>query len=229
MPGEFTAVAVAEHALFLMLVLAKRLREAEQSLRAGIMHRPLSDELEGSTLGLIGLGASGKGLARRAAAIGMRVIAVEAASVSPEELIGLSVERCESPDRLDQLLGESDYVSIHIPLMPGTRNLISAEKLALMKPTAVLINVARGGIVDEEALATSLRERRLRGAGIDVFSHEPPDVSSALLQLPNVVATPHVAGSTSGVSKRRAEACVQNLIRIADGLPPLYEVTAPTA
>ena len=129
-----------------------------------------------------------------------------------------------APEELDRLLAESDYISIHIPLDAETRHLIDAEKLALLKPSAVLINVARGGIVDEAALAAALTSGRLRAAGIDVFTQEPPDADDPLLGLPQVVATPHVAGTTFGTSKRRGEVCVENIARIADGLPPLYEI-----
>ena len=223
-PGAFSAVALAEHVLFLMLFIAKNFRESEANLRTGTLYKPLNDELEGTTLGLVGLGASGRELARRAAALGMRVIAIDALPVSAAELASLQAERCDPPEELDRLLAESDYVSIHIPLDAETRHLIDAEKLALLKPSAVLINVARGGIVDEAALAAALTSGRLRAAGIDVFTQEPPDVDDPLLGLPQVVATPHVAGTTFGTSKRRGEVCVENIARIANGQPPLYEI-----
>lgn len=225
-PGLFSAVALAEHVLFLMLFVAKKFRESEENLRAGVMYRPLNDELEGNTLGLVGLGASGRELARRATVLGMRVIAIDAYPAAADELAALGVERCDEPQELDLLLRESDYVSIHIPLTATTRHLINAEKLELMKPSGVLINVARGGIVDEGALAAALAAGRLRAAGIDVFSQEPPDADNPLLQLANVVATPHVAGTTYGTSRRRGEVCAENIMRIADGLAPLYEVAA---
>lgn len=226
-PGPFSAVALAEHALFLMLFIAKKFRESERSLRAGVMYRPLNEELAGSTLGLIGLGASARELARRAAAFEMRVIALDEQDVTDDELAGLGVERFGGTEALDDLLRDSDYVSIHVPLTGATRHLIDAGKLALMRPTTVLINVARGGIVDEAALVEALSAGRLRAAGIDVYSHEPPDPSSRLLTLDNVVTTPHVAGTTFGTSRRRAEACVENIARIEAGLAPLYEVISP--
>jgi phosphoglycerate dehydrogenase-like enzyme len=226
-PGPFSAVALAEHVVFLMLFLAKTFRESERSLRAGIMYRPLNDELAGATLGLVGLGASGKELARRAVALGMRVLALDAQELPADEVAALGVEWLGGPDKLDELLARSDYVSLHVPLTKATTGLIDREKLALMKPTAILVNVARGGIVDETALAEALEAGRLRGAGIDVYSKEPPAADNPLLRLDNVVATPHVAGTTYGTSRRRAEACVENILRIADGLPPLYEVTSP--
>ena len=225
-PGQFSAIALAEHSLFLMLAIAKKLRSAELNLRAGVMYQPLTEELAGSTLGLIGLGASGKELARRAKAFEMRVIALDAVAVPAEESADAGVERFGGPEMLDELLRESDYVSLHVPLTAATRHLIDAEKLALMKPTAVLINVARGEIVDEAALTDALLAGRLGGAGIDVFSREPPDTSSPLFRLDNVISTPHVAGTTFGTSRRRGEASVENIVRIDAGLPPLFEVTS---
>ena len=225
-PGPFSAVALAEHVLFLMLFVAKKFRESEHGLRAGIMYRPLTDELGGSTLGLVGLGASGRELARRASALDMRVIALDAYAIPADELSGLGVDRFGGPETLEELLRDSDYVSIHVPLTAATRHLIDAEKLALMKPTAVLINVARGGIVDEAALADALTKGRLRGAGIDVFAEEPPAAGHPLLGLPNVVTTPHIAGTSYGTSQRRGVACVENIVRISEGLAPLYEVTS---
>jgi phosphoglycerate dehydrogenase-like enzyme len=225
-PGPFSAVALAEHSLFLMLVIAKKFRDAERNLRVGVMYHPLNEELAGSTLGVVGLGASGKELARRAKAFEMRVIALDAFAVPAEELAEVGVERFGGPETLDDLLRDSDYVSLHVPLTSATRHLIDAEKLALMKPTAVLINVARGEIVDEAALTDALLAGRLGGAGIDVFSREPPDTSGPLFQLDNVISTPHVAGTTFGTSRRRGEASVENIVRIDAGLPPLFEVTS---
>ncbi len=121
-------------------------------------------------------------------------------------------------------MGEADYISIHVPLTRETHHLIDAEMIALMKPSSVLVNVARGAIVDEEALADSLRAGRIRGAGIDAFSQEPPPPDHPFLTLENVVSTPHTAGVSYGTSKRRAAACAENVQRVAQGLPPLYTV-----
>ena len=225
-PGPFSAVALAEHALFLMLFVAKKFRGAERNLEAGVMYQPLNEELAGRTLGLVGLGASGRELARRASAFDMRVLALDVCSVPAAELDAVGVERFGGPEMLDDLLRDSDYVSLHVPLTAATRHLINAEKLALMKPTAVLINVARGEIVDEAALTDALLSGRLGGAGIDVFSREPPDTSGALFKLDNVITTPHVAGTTFGTSRRRGEASVENIVRIDAGMSPLFEVTS---
>ena len=225
-PGQFSAIALAEHALFLILCFAKRLRELERNVRAGVLWQPITDELPGQTLGIVGLGASGRELARRAAAMGMRVVAVDPVEIPEDLLAQHGVEWCGGTDRLDELLRQSDYASLHVPLNARTRHLLDREKLALLKPSAVLVNVARGALVDEQALVEALRAGRLRGAGLDVFSQEPLPPDSPFRALENVIATPHVAGTTRGTSRRRAEVCVQNVERIEQGLDPLYEITA---
>jgi phosphoglycerate dehydrogenase-like enzyme len=224
-PGPFSAVALAEHALFLMLALAKNAGRMAEDVRNGVMYRTMNDELAGKTLGLVGFGASGKELARRAAAMEMRVVALDAQPPAEDELALAFLDEFLEAARLPDLLRQSDYVSVHVPLTPQTRGLIGAEQLALMKPTAILVNVARGAIVDEGALADALRDGRLRGAGVDVWAQEPPDPANPLLSLPNVVATPHVAGVTLETSRRRGAAAAENVNRIAEGLPPMYEVT----
>lgn len=221
-PGQFSAIALAEHALFLMLCLVRQIRAAERNVRAADMFMPMVDELCGQTLGLIGLGASGRELARRAHALDMTVIAVEAEAVDPAAAEAAGVSWCGPTDALPRLLGEADIVSVHVPLTSTTRHLIDRERLALMKPSAVII--ARGEIIDEAALLEALREGRLAGAGLDVFAEEPPAPDNALLHMDNVIATPHIAGMTFGTSRRRAAACADNVRRVATGLPPLHEV-----
>lgn len=225
-PGQFSAAALAEHALFLMLCLTKRLREAERNIRGGVCYAPMNGELAGQTLGLVGLGASGHELARRASALGMTVLAVEAATMDTAVLAAAGVSWCGSPEDLPRLLASADIVSVHVPLTPQTRLLLDRDRLALMKPTAMLINVARGEIVDQDALEEALRSGRLAGVGLDVFATEPLEPDSPLLRLDNVIATPHVAGMTYGTSRRRAAACAENIRRISAGMDPLYRVTA---
>jgi phosphoglycerate dehydrogenase-like enzyme len=224
-PGPFSSVALAEHALLLMLCFAKQFPLSQQNVRRGVFYRPLNDELEGSTLGLVGLGASGRELAKRAAAFGMRIIGLDVQPPPREVLDKLQIGCLGGPDALESLLEQSDYVSIHVPLTSGTRHMLDASALAHLRPHAVLINVARGEIVDQIALVDALRKRTLRGAGVDVFAHEPLDPDDPLLQLDNVVLTPHVAGGTRGTSRRRAGAVADNVRRTAAGLPPLYAVT----
>lgn len=225
-PGQFSAVALAEHALMFILCLAKNLRESEANTRIGRMYQPVNDELAGQLLGIVGLGASGRELAVRARALGMRIQAVDVAPVEAGRLEELGVERFTGLEGLDELLASSDYVSLHIPLNADTRHLLDDRRLRLMKPTAALVNVARGRLVDEDALADALRERRIRGAGIDVFGQEPLDPDNPLLGLDNVVATPHTAGVTRGTSRRRSAVCVENAQRVLRGEEPLYVLPA---
>jgi phosphoglycerate dehydrogenase-like enzyme len=227
-PGSFSAIALAEHALFLILYIAKNFPESERNLRSGTMYTPLNTELAGLTLGLVGLGASARELAKRARALQMRIVAIDVVAIDAATVAELGVDWTGTPADLPRLMNESDFVSIHVSLSPETHHMIDAEMLALMKPSASLVNVARGAIVDEDALADSLRVGRLRAAGIDTFSTEPPRADHPFLTLDNVVATPHVAGVTFGTSKRRGAACAENVRRVAAGLPPLYEITRST-
>jgi phosphoglycerate dehydrogenase-like enzyme len=225
-PGQFSAIALAEHALMFILCLAKRLREAEANCERGLMYMPVSDELAGKVVGVVGLGASGRELTTRVRALGMRVRAVDVASVPADALSALGVEHFDGIDGLDALIAESDYVSVHVPLTSATRHLIDARRLGLMKPTAFIVNVARGAIIDESALAAALRNRTIAGAGIDVFSQEPLTLDNPLLGLDNIIATPHTAGVTRGTSQRRSQACVDNAVRILNGQPPEFQVHA---
>jgi phosphoglycerate dehydrogenase-like enzyme len=210
-----------------MLYLIKRFDASLANLRRGTFYLPVTDHLEDRTLGLIGLGASGRELARRAHAFGMRCRAVDPVQPGGDVLADLGIEAFGPPQDLDALLADSDFVSLHLPLVEDTYHLIGRRELGLMRPSAYLINVARGPLVDEEALVDALREGRLAGAGLDAFSVEPIDPEGPLLSLPNVVATPHVAGVTSGTSVRRAGAVAENVRRIAAGLAPLYELATP--
>jgi phosphoglycerate dehydrogenase-like enzyme len=224
-PGPFSSVALAEHVLFLMLYFAKNFRASQDTLHDGVFYAPMNDELECRTLGLIGLGASARELARRASAFGMRILALDLQRPAQDEVRALGVTYLGGPEALYELVRNSDYVSIHVPLTHSTRHMLDARALSEMRPHAVLINVARGEIVDEAALVHALRAKTLRGAGIDVFGTEPLPPDSPLLHLDNVVLTPHVAGVTTATSRRRAGAVAENIRRIAAGMPPLYCVT----
>ena len=225
-PGPMSAVSLAEHALFFMLCLAKNLSASQQTLRAGTLNGAINDELEGKTLGILGLGASGRDLARRAVPLGMRIMAVDVAPVAPDVLQSHGVEFFGGLSQLDHLLAKADYLSLHTPLTAQTRHLIDRRGLGLMKPTAFLINIARGGIVDEAALVEALQAGRLAGAGLDVFEKEPVDPAHPLLHMDNVIATPHRAGVTWGTARRRGQAAAENVRRVAEGMPPLYLVTS---
>jgi D-3-phosphoglycerate dehydrogenase len=224
-PGPFSAVALAEHALFMALYFAKNFPQSQKNIRSGVFSGPVNEELFGKTLGLIGLGASGRELATRAAAMGMRILAIDVATVPASVLEAHHVSFYGSAEDLGYLLSESDYVSIHVPLTSSTRHLIDARALELMKPSAVLINVARGEVADEGALIQALRDRRIRGAGLDTFAHEPLGADHPFFQLDNVLLTPHVAGVTTGTSWRRGQAAAENVFRVAEGREPLYLIT----
>ncbi len=202
-PGASSAVALAECALMLMIMVSRRWPEAEALLRQRVVGRPMGLDLENRRLGLVGFGASAIELARRAKSFSMKISAIDIRPVSLEEQQELGVDFVGGPAELDQVLRQSDFLSLHLHLNRETRHLMNADKLRLMKPTAFLINVARGALVDEAALYTALIEKRLAGAGLDVFSEEPVDPESPLLRLPNVVAAPHIAGQTKGTAQHR--------------------------
>ena len=224
-PSSSAAVPLAEHALSLMLSFAKNLNTTNAT-KANTWYRPISEELEGKTLGLIGLGASGRELAKRAWPMGMRIMAIDIADVPQAIRDELHVEFFADPSQLRRVLIEANYLSLHTPLTSKTRNMIDRQAFELMKPTAVLINVARGALVNEEALVEALTSGRIKGAGLDVYLQEPLDPAHPLLQLDNVIATPHVAGFARGTWRRRNEAAAENITRIVQGLPPLHQVTS---
>ena len=223
-PGLFSAVALAECAMMFILMLARRYPITQENLKAGEMYVPMGIELEGLKLGIVGFGASGTELARRALRFGMRITAIDIRNVGADEVREFGVEFVGKPEDLDKVLVESDIVSLHLHLNDETRHIINARRLRLMKPSAFLINVARGALVDEAALEAALVEGGIGGAGLDAFSREPPDMTSPIFSLPNVIATPHVSGGTDGTSRRRAQASAENVDRVAAGLKPLYRV-----
>jgi D-3-phosphoglycerate dehydrogenase len=224
-PGKYSAIALAEHSLFLMLYLTKQFPATQDEIprrrRAGLV----LGELYGKTLGLVGFGASGQELARRAMAMGMTSIAIDARRPSSELLSELNTEFLGGPDQLQALVRQADVISLHVPLLPSTERMINREVLSWMQPHAILINVARGGLVDTDALVDALREKRIGGAGLDVFASEPIDPGHPLLKFKNVVATPHIAGTTQGTASRRGQTAAESISRVAKGLPPLHQIT----
>ena len=223
-PGQFSADALGECAMMFMLMLARRWHETQVNLSQSRFYAPMGRELEGARLLLIGFGASAKALAVRARAFGMRISAVDVREVAEAERREFSLDVVGKPPDIDELLPECDYVSLHLHLNAETHHILDARRLALLKPTACLINVARGPLVDQAALYRNLVDGRLAGAGLDVFETEPVDPNDPLFKLPNVVATPHVSGSTDGTSRRRGQCAAANIDRIAQGLEPLYRI-----
>lgn len=223
-PGPFSAVALAECAMMFILMLTRRYNEAVANLKQLKMYKPMADELIGRRLGMIGFGASAIELAKRAKGFGFKMSAIDIRDISDAEKQEYGLDFTGYPADVDKVIAESDIVSLHLHLTKETRHTIDARRLALFKPTAYLINVARGALVDEDALLKALQEGKLAGAGIDVFSKEPPDVNAPIFHMPNVITTPHIAGITDGTSRKRAGCAATNADRIAAGLEPLYRV-----
>lgn len=221
-PGANT-IAAAEHTIGLLLAAARNIPAAAASLRRGEWQRSryVGVELRGKTLGLIGLGRIGVEVARR-------VQAFEVDVVAHDPFVGVEIARRMGIELLPlpELLAISDFVSLHLPLNEQTRGIIGAAELALMKPSAILVNCARGGLVDEAALLAALCEGRLAGAALDVFAEEPPR-HNPLLEHPRVVATPHLGASTReaqiGVSVEVAE----QVVAVLEGRPAAHAVNAP--
>ncbi|MEU7429686.1 NAD(P)-dependent oxidoreductase [Streptomyces sioyaensis] len=204
---------VAEQTFALMLALAKQLVPAHTALVEADWALPRLQqsltELSGKTLGIIGLGQIGTEVARRAVAFDMSIVYAGPSPIAPEAAERLGGARHLS---VDELLRTSDYISLHAPLTERTRHLLDAERLALLKPTAFVINTARGALIDQDALADALEAGTLAGAGLDVFDPEPPTAALRLLKAPNVVLSPHVAGVTRETLVRIALAAVQNVL-----------------
>ena len=210
------AETVADAAFGLMLAVGRRIVHNDRRMRFGRWEQTIGSDVWGKTLGIVGFGRIGQAVARRGRAFEMRVLAVEP-QPDLEAVRSLGVELTD----LETALRESDYVSLHAPATPETHGLINARTLALMRPTAYLVNTARGPLVDEEALYEALRSGALAGAGLDVWDPEPPDPASPLLQLENVVATPHVAGGSHESKRRAAQQAIQNCLdAVAGRLPP---------
>ncbi|MFF8784333.1 2-hydroxyacid dehydrogenase [Streptomyces sp. NPDC015125] len=211
---------VAEQTFALMLALAKQLVPAHTALAEADWALPRLQqsitELSGKTLGIIGLGHIGEEVARRALAFDMDLVYAGPKPVAPETEARLGGARHLG---LDELLRTSDYITLHAPLTERTRHLLDAERLALLKPTAFVINTARGALIDQDALADALAAGTLAGAGIDVFDPEPPTAALRLLKAPNVVLSPHVAGVTRETLVRIALAAVQNVLGHLEGKP----------
>jgi D-3-phosphoglycerate dehydrogenase / 2-oxoglutarate reductase len=229
-------VTTAEHAISMMMALARSIPQATASMRAGKWEKSrfTGTEITNKTLGIIGLGNIGRLVADRARGLCMKVIAYDP-FLTPEKAKELEVELVD----LDGLLVRSDFVSVHVPMLEETRHLIGVKQLAKMKPSARLINCARGGIIDEQALAEALQQKRLAGAALDVFEKEPPQADHPLLHIEQVICTPHLGASTAeaqvnvsvAVAEQVLDYLLHNEIRNAVNVPSvsseLLEVLRP--
>jgi phosphoglycerate dehydrogenase-like enzyme len=219
---DFNAGSVAEHTIMLILALLRRVFDSTLLIKGG--QWPLDQmvaagvyDLMGKQLGLVGYGAIGRAVAARAAAFGVGVCYADPNRAEDDGGIARRVD-------LDELLRTSDVVSLHLPLTSETRGLIGKRELAIMKRTALVVNTARGALVDEKSLALALEERSIAGAGIDVFTTEPLPPRNALRWCPNILLTPHLAGQTREAMERMVKAMIDNLKRVAEGREPLHQV-----
>lgn len=217
-------IAAAEHTVALMLSLARHIPQADKSLKAGKWERTnfVGAELRGRTLGLIGFGPVGAAVARRAIGLEMVVLANDP-FVPAERLHALGVESATLVD----VLSKSDFISLHIPLTAQTKGMISDDQIQIMKPGVKLINAARGGILDEEALLRGIESGHIAGAALDVFTEEPPQFDSKLLEKSQIIVTPHLGASTQEAQERVAVDVAKQIVDILKGKPPTYPVNAP--
>ncbi|CAG7626035.1 Hydroxypyruvate reductase [Paenibacillus solanacearum] len=218
---SYSTYSVAQLVFALLLELCHRVGRHDEAVKSGdwaaspdfcFTRAPLI-ELAGKTMGLIGLGRIGRQTARIALAMGMRVVAVGSGRTAPTPEEG--VEWVTLPE----LLQQADVVSLHCPLTPATQGLINREHIAMMKPSAMLINTSRGPLIVEDELAAALREQRLAGAGLDVLAAEPPRADNPLLALPNCIVTPHIAWATREARVRLMDTAVANLAAYLAGKP----------
>jgi glyoxylate reductase len=210
----------ADFAWTLLMATARRLVEADRYTREGRFQQweymlLLGGDVHGKTLGVVGFGRIGRAMARRALGFGMRVLYQDAVAADPATERQLNATRVD----LATLLRESDFVTLHTPLIPETRHLINADSLRTMKKTAYLINAARGPVVDEAALVQALAEGRIAGAGLDVFEEEPK-VHPGLIGLPSVVLAPHIASASHETRLRMATLAVENCLAVLEGKTP---------
>lgn len=211
--------AVAEWAFALMLYCSRQVAANMAEVPKGGWERHEGIDLAGKTLGIVGLGTIGKEVAQRARAFEMRILACDVVEdVQFAEAHGVTYVPVE------QLLRESDFVTLHLFLNDKSRHLINAERLALMKPSAYLINTSRGGVIDTKALCDALKEKRIAGAALDVFEGEPLGPDSPLRGLENAYLSPHMAGSTSDARTRSGTVAADNVVRALKGLRPLHVV-----
>ena len=216
-------ISACEHALALMLSLTRYIPQANALLKSGVWERTkfTGSELRGKTLGVVGLGNVGAAVARRAAGFEMKILGYDP-FVSASIAANMQIELVT----LEKLLKNSDFITLHVPLNNQTKGLIGAKEIAMMKPTARIVNTARGGLIDEEALVKAIREKKLAGAAIDVFATEPT-TKSILFDEANIIVTPHLGASTAEAQVTAAHDVVVQIIDVFNGCSPRYAVNAP--
>jgi D-3-phosphoglycerate dehydrogenase / 2-oxoglutarate reductase len=224
--GLANAPSVVEHTLSLMLALAKRLFDVDRDVRGGDYMRKLkleAQDIGGRTVLIVGLGRIGSRLAKTLNALGMKCLGVDPA-YTPAQIEAMG---CEPVEDFRSALPRADFVTLHTPLQDDTRNMMGARELSMMKPSAYLINCARGGIVDEKALLQALESRQIMGAGFDVQVDEPPEPDDPLLKCDRLILTPHSATATSETYIRSAKTVAQNVLDMFDGRLPESHVFNP--
>ncbi|MHA1129864.1 MAG: 2-hydroxyacid dehydrogenase [Candidatus Helarchaeota archaeon] len=214
------SITVAESALFLMLALSRKLIKSQKAFRRRRLGHPIGTELYGKTLGIIGLGSSGRELAKRAYSMGMRLLAIK--RIPNQDLLSkYNLEFLGGPEDLKFVLREADYVSLHVPLTEETRGLIATAELKEMKTTGFLINVSRGPVIDKDALLMGLQKKWIAGVGLDVYWEEPADPNDPIFQFDTIVTLPHVAGSSIESQNRMEKIVLGNISRVAEGKKPI--------
>jgi glyoxylate reductase len=213
--------ATADIGFGLLLSVARNIAQGDKLFRQGVYPGSQSNHLAGAavtgkTLGLVGFGRIGQAMARRGRGFDMKIVYADPRRLPPEEEAKFGAV-CRN---LDELLGEADFVSLHPQLMPETRHLMSDRQFSLMKPTAFVINTSRGPVIDEAALVRALKEKKIAGAGLDVYEHEP-NVSPEFARMPNVVLTPHLGSAVLELREGMANVVVDNTIALIEGRKPV--------
>ena len=217
-------IAAAEHTIALLMALARHIPQADASMRAGKWDRKtyVGTEVRGKMLGIIGLGPIGSEVARRGVGLDMRVLAHDP-YVAEERVRSLGAE----PADFETLISVADFISVHVPMTAATRGMISTDQFARMKEGVRLLNVARGGIIDEAALAEAVKAGKVAGAAVDVFTAEPIDPQNPLLGDPRIITTPHLGASTAEAQERVAVDVAEQIVDVLGGRPARYAVNAP--
>ena len=216
-PGHLSSVSLAEGAMMFILMLAHDYGNATNQFYAGTVFSANGLEVEGRTLTIVGFGASGQQLARRAKAFGMKINAIDVRPIEQEVLNEIEPDFLGGSQDLDAAIEDCDFLSVHLHLTEDTRHIINKKRIGLLRRTSYVINVARGGLIDEDALYDALRDNKIAGAGLDAFAKEPPEFDLPVYKLPNVIVQPHTVAGTDGTMRKRADFAVENLRKYAEG------------